>query len=415
MKLKLYRIPLLYLITGLCWVYFSDNLIDWFALDASNQVRLFIRISKGSFFVTVTAIILYFEMKRQQKRLIVSERQYRTLFAANPNPMWLYSTSDLKFIEVNDAAIEKYGYTRSEFLQMTIKDIRPVEDSPKLVETIKDLKFAINYSGVWNHMKKSGEVFIVSIVSHTVYFNKLTCRMVLITDVTDNVNQEQKLQEAYQKEKELNSVLEEHIGLISQSNKENRRLAEIINKIDNHIKVYNKEGNIIWVNKAFVHYTNYTADELTEHGSKELLAGENTNREISALLDKSIKDSQTFIAENINYTKTGKEYWVQINGSPVFDKEADLEYYIVVETVITERKEKEEKINQQNNALRHLAWLSSHEFRRPVASILSLTSLLKDIYDTEERKELIALLETSSIELDEIVREITQKINQVES
>ena len=57
---------------------------------------------------------------------------FRLLLAANPLPMWVYDVETLRFLEVNDAAIAHYGYTRAEFLDMSIADIRPEEDRPRL-------------------------------------------------------------------------------------------------------------------------------------------------------------------------------------------------------------------------------------------------------------------------------------------
>jgi PAS domain S-box-containing protein len=61
------------------------------------------------------------------------EERYRLLFDDNPQPMWLFDAETLAFLEVNNAAIENYGYSREEFLQMTILDIRPQEDVVRLI------------------------------------------------------------------------------------------------------------------------------------------------------------------------------------------------------------------------------------------------------------------------------------------
>src|SRR5512133_2538327 len=65
---------------------------------------------------------------RELELLHESVEKYRYLFASNPQPMWIYDLETLAFIEVNDAAIHQYNYTRDEFLSMTLKDIRPNED-----------------------------------------------------------------------------------------------------------------------------------------------------------------------------------------------------------------------------------------------------------------------------------------------
>ena len=63
---------------------------------------------------------------------------YRFLFEQNPTPMWIYEIGTLRFLEVNETATRRYGYTRDEFLAMTIADIRPAEDLPRLNEMVRD-------------------------------------------------------------------------------------------------------------------------------------------------------------------------------------------------------------------------------------------------------------------------------------
>ena len=68
------------------------------------------------------------------------------LFENNPQPMWIYDIYTLCFLEVNNAAIAKYGYSRDEFSKMNIKDIRPHEDVNSLIEDIQQSSDEINIS-----------------------------------------------------------------------------------------------------------------------------------------------------------------------------------------------------------------------------------------------------------------------------
>jgi PAS domain S-box-containing protein len=107
------------------------------------------------------------------------------LFEANPHPMWVFDRHTLGFLAVNDAAVESYGYTRDEFLGMTVKDIRPEEDVPALLESLsrpslhKTSQTANSThrclagpgkGGVWRHRKKDGTVIDVEITAHDVVF-----------------------------------------------------------------------------------------------------------------------------------------------------------------------------------------------------------------------------------------------------
>ena len=111
-----------------------------------------------------------------------SEEGYRLLFESNPHPMWIYDRDTLAFLVVNDAAVEHYGYSRDEFVRMTLKDIRPPEDIPWLLKKISDIKPGMN-SASGQHLKKDGTLFPVEIVSHTLPFNGRRAELVMAVDV----------------------------------------------------------------------------------------------------------------------------------------------------------------------------------------------------------------------------------------
>ena len=73
------------------------------------------------------------ERKRFEEALRDSEERYRLLFESTPQPIWVYNEETLAFLAVNEAATRTYGFTRDEFLSMTINDIRPSEGIPTLM------------------------------------------------------------------------------------------------------------------------------------------------------------------------------------------------------------------------------------------------------------------------------------------
>jgi PAS domain S-box-containing protein len=126
------------------------------------------------------------DRKLIEEQLQASELRYRLLFKANPHPMWLYDVDTLQFLEVNDAAVHYYGYSREEFLSMTIKDIRPEEDHQALMNHLQRtiVHDGFNEAGAWRHRKKNGEIIEVEIISHTLEFNGRNAKMVLATEMT---------------------------------------------------------------------------------------------------------------------------------------------------------------------------------------------------------------------------------------
>ncbi len=114
----------------------------------------------------------------------VSERNYRTLFAGHPQPMWLYDTETLRFLEVNDAAVDAYGYSREEFMRMSVAEIRPAEDVAKFRELLVNTP-AYDRSGPWRHLCKDGTILQVLITSHSLTFAGRPARFVMAENLTE--------------------------------------------------------------------------------------------------------------------------------------------------------------------------------------------------------------------------------------
>jgi PAS domain S-box-containing protein len=133
------------------------------------------------------------EFKRVEGAMRESEKKYRNMFTNNPQPMWIYDVGTLDFLEVNDAAINHYGYSKEEFLSMTIADIRPNEDVDALTRYVKRIAKVQNYSGEWFHRKKNGKIISVEVVSHSITYRARKARHVIINDITERKQTENAL------------------------------------------------------------------------------------------------------------------------------------------------------------------------------------------------------------------------------
>jgi len=125
------------------------------------------------------------ERKRAETALRESEARYRLLFENNPLPMWLYDLETLRFLAVNDSAVQQYGYAREEFLRMTIKQIRPEEDIPALLKSVAEDRNATTSNSQWRHRRKDGSIVHVEIISRPLTFGGRQARLVLASDVTE--------------------------------------------------------------------------------------------------------------------------------------------------------------------------------------------------------------------------------------
>jgi PAS domain S-box-containing protein len=107
--------------------------------------------------------------------------------------MWIYDLKSMRFLAVNDVAVAKYGYTRDEFLNMTIADIRPQEEIPRLMENISRPRQAFEYSEGWRHRLKDGSHIDVAISSHNLFDEAQGTVLVIAQDITERKKAEAEL------------------------------------------------------------------------------------------------------------------------------------------------------------------------------------------------------------------------------
>ena len=140
------------------------------------------------------------ELARRAAAAIETERtaeRYRMLFEASPLPMWVYEADTLRFLAVNDAAVRKYGWTRDEFLGMTIKDIRPPEEIPSLLLNVNTGDgFGSPRPDTWRHQTKDGRLLDVEITAGRIEFDGHRAALVLAHDVSEKMQLQRRLNEA---------------------------------------------------------------------------------------------------------------------------------------------------------------------------------------------------------------------------
>ena len=314
---------------------------------------------------SVVSMLDITELKNTEKELQKSEEKYRLLFANNPQPMWIYDLETLAFLEVNQAAIAHYGYTREEFLSMTLKDIRPLNDITTLLEDIKNTHLTLNPAGEWRHLKKNGEIINVEITSHSVLFNNRKARHVLINDITTRKFFETEL----------------------------LKLSRAIEQSPVSIIVTDLEGNIAYANPKALSITGYSKEELIGENPRILNSGEKSKSEYKKLWE-TISSGKEWFGEFHNKKKNGELYWESASISPIFNNRHEIINYVAVKEDITERKriendliaakERAEESDQLKSAF--LANMS-HEIRTPMNGILGFTNLLLEPDLSDDTKE----------------------------
>ncbi|MGN6267560.1 MAG: PAS domain S-box protein [Ginsengibacter sp.] len=172
--------------------YFYTGLKRWFEISA---------------YPTDGGLSVYFrditDRKLTHIQLAESEKRYSELFRLNPQPIWVFEPDTYRFVQVNKAAIDLYGYSEEEFLNMTVLAIRPPQEVSKARKALEKYYGKENFvSGQFKHQTKSGEIIEVEVQSNFVMMNEKKYHLAIITDVTEKNRMEQQVDKAIIKTQE---------------------------------------------------------------------------------------------------------------------------------------------------------------------------------------------------------------------
>ena len=262
------------------------------------------------------------ERKQAETALRDSEERYRLLFDNNPMPMWLYNAKTLQFLAVNQAAIAHYGYSRSEFLSMSIYDIRPAEDVDLFKSKLEAPLPGMQHFGQWRHRKKDGSILDVDVTSYTFESAGRTVRLVLANDVTEKVRTQKILEMSEQKHRTLIETMTE--GMMS---------------VDTH-------DVIQFVNPGCCEILGHQEEELIGKVAHELIADELDRRFIQEMAwRENQKGSRPY--ELQLRQKSGADIWVRVSLTPVTNEAGEFVGSLRIFTDISDRKRSEERIEEQ--------------------------------------------------------------------
>lgn len=176
---------------------------------------------------------------RGQQAVMEAEKKYRRLFQQNPCSIYVADLDDLRIMEVNDTALRQYGYSREEFRNMTMFDLRPEGEHARIynfIESVRQGSKPIS-SGVWKHMRKNGEIIYMEIAHHLIFYNHKKAVLVMANNVTERTRLEEKL--AHEKTLRLQQITQAVIDAQEKERSEiGRELHDNVNQILGATKLY---------------------------------------------------------------------------------------------------------------------------------------------------------------------------------
>ncbi|WP_184549811.1 PAS domain-containing protein [Mucilaginibacter sp. FT3.2] len=487
--------PFVIIAAALGWAFVADPLISHLAQRLEPGHRDLFRSLNDFIVLLVVSLLLYHRISRQAREVRKTRDDYRRLFEEIPVPMFIFDSRDFRFLAVNTAARNHYGYSRAEFLQLKVTDIRPPEEVPAFLAAVQQVPGCYADAGRWLHRKKNGDTFYVRIFSHHIVFEGTPAKQTLVVDIDEKVRTEKALEE---KTAELENVLEsmtdafytvDHDWNFTYINKEYERVqgqnrARLLGKNVWELFPYGKEHryfeeydralreqvsvhfeefntfNGMWVSASAypiksglaIYFRDITPEKLMREKSvrdgQNLRAIINNTRDLIWSVDRDFniitgngafwerveqltgkrpetisnsdfeQDIMRPILDSYRRAFRGEAFLVirereldghkrfeELSFNPIVDQQQEVTGVNCFLRDITRQREHVEQIEKQNDKLRQIAWIQSHQLRVPVANILGLAEVSR--LDCSAKDELIPLFCMEAKRLDELIREIT--------
>ncbi len=380
--------------TGLTVWFFADFLTTLLHKDLSLLYLVPGEVYKWTFLGFLCAISVYYYGEDIREKSSVHHRQYFDLFRAHPSPMAIIDKDTSRILAVNHAAVALYGYSKDEFLNLNIADIRAGEQETNR-RNGTSIPAGLHNAGVHKHRKKNGDIILSEVSSCEIYFKGRLCRLILAGDITEMV-----------KAKEAKMLADAEVV------KQQSFTSFVLENFPVDVAVFDTNHKYIFVNKTAVKNDTLREwligkddfDYFLLKGSDLNIAQQRRDRFLRAVRG----ESSEWIDE---YVTNGEVKYVLRKFFPCWEN-GEIKYVYGYGTDITEIKKAQDQREAYVRQLEDIAFITSHKIRQPICNLQGLISLLEmEKYDTFKYHEIVTCLKNSVLDMDGFTRDLAEKLN----
>ena len=304
-----------------------------------------------------------------------AEARYRLLFEASPHPMWVYDLETNGFLAVNDAAVERYGYSRDAFLVMTMTDIGVQEELPKDSPDVEEGARGDGSQSIWKHRIANGEIIDVEINSRPLTIAGRPARLVLANDLTERRRAEFAATRARER---LERVINTGVAVLFEL------------RVEPNGKVLD------WISDNVTRVLGYSPQEVYREGWWRTNVHPNDLPRLSAPADST--DGQATLNEYRFRGKDGQYRWLREEQRAVHDARTNRDMIIGVWFDRTAHRALEAQLQhaQKMEAVGQLAGGVAHDFNNLLTVMLAECQLMESAGSVTEDERAASIAEIRS-------------------